>query len=452
MKFSGKFASVAVFAAFGVAAMAVADIGPFTSLGRIVRTSSSLTQGVVGVAEPVVTLQIVQPGVTTPVPIRDANGIRRIRQTKFDAVVSVSPLNQGTATFSVGGKTVGTQDLLTANGIRQPIDLSSIENLSPARLKAVIDYSQPGRPDGASNEMEVQVDTEGPLLSSVRLAGSPSADVVELILGFRSDDLDEDKAKVTANFTVARAGAGGVYEPVADGTGGVEASTVDGAVVTLKLKGPLPIGQYRVTVNDTLTDDLGNPAGQIKLHESKTQEFEFTPSVYGPSGPAIHFPEYAQRQKLAPDTNFNPGDHIETRVVRLYYNRDAHRVAQIINRDIRQLNKAGFDNARRVANQARTEADVARTRREREERDAIAVAEELRTLERQLAVAQKTANSAVQKLAQARAVQQQLDDLDSNSTQSSASTSAVQFANVAGASIIAATIINPGIANGTITG
>lgn len=455
MKFSGKFASVAVFAAFGVAAMAVADIGPFSSIGRMARTASSLSQSVVGVAEPTVTLQIVQPGVMDAVPSRNTNGIRRIRQTKFDAVVSVSQLNQGTVTFSVGGKTIGTQDLLTASGVRHPVDLSSIENLSPARLKAVVDYHQPGRPDGASKEIEVQVDTEGPLLSSVRLAGSPSADSVELILGFRADDLDSTTANNKLNFIVERAGAGDVYTAlpnVASGTTGVTNSSVDGAFVTLTIKGPLSVGKHRVRLEKTLLDDLGNPAGQINSKEDKLQQFEFTPAVYGPSGPAIHFPQYTQREPLDPNTNFNPGDHVETRVVRLYYNRDAHRVAQIINRDIRQLNKAGFDNARRVANQARTEADVARTRREGEERDAIAVAEELRSLERQVAVAQRAATIANQELAQARAVQQQIDDLDSNSTQSSPSTSPVPFVNISGASIIAATIINPGIANGTITG
>ncbi|MGZ0173035.1 MAG: hypothetical protein ACKVHE_26160 [Planctomycetales bacterium] len=182
---------------------------------------------------------------------------------------------------------------------------------------------------------------------------------------------------------------------------GVTGIEVDGSVVTLKLKGPLAIGQYRVTATALVLDKVGNAAGQINSSEEKLQQFEFTPAVYGPSGPAIHFPEYAERQKLAPDTNFNPGDHIETRVVRLYYNRDAHRVAQIINRDIRQLNKAGVNNARMAAKQARGEADAARTRREREERDAIAVAEELRTLERQLAVAQRKASSEQQELAQA---------------------------------------------------
>lgn len=53
----------------------------------------------------------------------------------------------------------------------------------------------------------------------------------------------------------------------------------------------------------------------------------------------------------------NPGDRIDTRDVRLYYFRDAHRVAEIINRNVRSLNQVGYDAAQRFAQQARETAE-----------------------------------------------------------------------------------------------
>ncbi|MFT5095130.1 MAG: hypothetical protein ACI93T_003977 [Porticoccaceae bacterium] len=440
MKFSGKFASVAIFAAFGIAAMATADIGPFSSIGQSIRTSNALTEATVGFAAPVVALEIYAPGGSAPLSA-DAHGVRQMNLVKIDALVTVTGGQNGKITFSLGGRTLKTTDLPAAGQVKEPIDLGSIENLGSARLKAVVKYKDIRFSD-SSDEIEIDVDTEGPLLSTVRLAGDPAGESVGLVLRFRRDDLDPTTAQDRTKYVVEHAGTGGAYAPIPNDGNGVLGASVTGSVVTLSLKGPLTVGQYRVTANATVLDKIGNPAGRISLSETKKQEIEFTPAVYGPSGPAIHFPEYTERQKLDPNTNFNPGDHVETRVVRLYYNRDAHRVAQIINRDIRQLNKAGVNNARTVAKQARSEADAAQGKREREEENATEVATQLRTMERQLNVKQQAAERARNKLAQVKELQQQLEELGPESDVSNADTipSSIVAATITNAKIIGATV------------
>ena len=61
----------------------------------------------------------------------------------------------------------------------------------------------------------------------------------------------------------------------------------------------------------------------------------------------------------------NPSDKVETRVARLYYYRDAHRVAQIINRKVQSHNRQGVDMARQLADKARADADAYETLRKR---------------------------------------------------------------------------------------
>ncbi|MGZ0173036.1 MAG: hypothetical protein ACKVHE_26165 [Planctomycetales bacterium] len=144
MKFSGEFASTAIFAAFGVAAMAVADIGPFSSLGQMARTSSSLSQGVVGAVTPVVTLGVQQPGNGAALPGVNVNGVQRIRQPQIDLVVTVSPEKHGKVTFKIGGQSIGGVTSLDASRLNKNIDLSSIENTGPTKLTAEVDFGEAG--------------------------------------------------------------------------------------------------------------------------------------------------------------------------------------------------------------------------------------------------------------------------------------------------------------------
>lgn len=114
--------------------------------------------------------------------------------------------------------------------------------------------------------------------------------------------------------------------------------------------------------------------------------------ITGESGPMVCFPEYTKPRQL--DPGFNPADHVETRVARLYYYRDAHRVAQIINRNVKSYNYAAVAVRRRLADKARDEADVKTDERRHYERAAEQAARDARAVEHELAQAQQDLSDA----------------------------------------------------------
>ncbi len=65
------------------------------------------------------------------------------------------------------------------------------------------------------------------------------------------------------------------------------------------------------------------------------------PGITATTGPCVPFGEYNNPRTEA--NGFNPSDKVVLRVVRLYYFRDAHRVAQIVNRKSRSYNRAAVD-------------------------------------------------------------------------------------------------------------
>src|SRR5262249_14179142 len=126
---------------------------------------------------------------------------------------------------------------------------------------------------------------------------------------------------------------------------------------------------------------LGGIAGKPKTDYSQVlfQPGEPAGGGGGKSGVVI-YPEYHEPRKVP--GGFNPSDQVQTRVSRLYYYRDARRVAQIINRDIRARNKAGSDAARLLADMARQSADEATDSRRAAERKAVQAAQESRAAEK----------------------------------------------------------------------
>ncbi len=104
----------------------------------------------------------------------------------------------------------------------------------------------------------------------------------------------------------------------------------------------------------------------------------------------MEFSPYAPpTQQVIPKEGFNPGDFVETRVAQLYYYRDAHRVAQILNRNIRSFNQAAVTQAERRAENSRYAADSATDERREKERAAVRTAEQARAEEQRLAAAQQ---------------------------------------------------------------
>ncbi len=146
------------------------------------------------------------------------------------------------------------------------------------------------------------------------------------------------------------------------------------------------------------------------------------------NGRYVIFPEYTNPR---PDSSgFNPSDHVETRVARLYYFRDAARVAQILNRKSRSYNRAAVDMRRQLADKARQAADMATDDRRAAESKAIQAAQASRNAERNLQSAQVALAAYQQKDANA---QQQIKDLKSqlsDSQKKQASAGAAPDANL----------------------
>ena len=127
------------------------------------------------------------------------------------------------------------------------------------------------------------------------------------------------------------------------------------------------------------------------------------------TGPPVEFPEYTKVREYP--EGFNPGDKVETRVVRLYYTRDAHRIAQIVNREVKSYNRATVDVRRRAADRARDDAKKATEERQRLADAALRAAQETRAAEAEVKNLQSRLGTARGEAGQAQALlgQRQID-------------------------------------------
>ena len=160
----------------------------------------------------------------------------------------------------------------------------------------------------------------------------------------------------------------------------------------------IPAGEYRLDLDPSKVKDIaGNLAKAKDVFRSL-----FSVSSSGISGEHVEFTPFAPPKKQEiPKEGFNPGDNVETRVARLFYYRDAARVAQIINRNVKSYNQAAVTIAERTAENSRDSADGATDERRERERAAVRAAERAREAEQKLADAQ-------QKLAGAQALQAEI--------------------------------------------
>lgn len=258
-------------------------------------------------------------------------------------------------------------------------------------------------------QVGVKVRTEGPTVLGATSPELGTGAAVERIVVKLTPDSRLDPRKVLNLGSYALAGLNGlsdpalsapVYDPVAD-------------TITLTVSGAKP-GSYAFSIpaGADLADEFGN---KLRAGEGAdgtvlfrtvlfTRQPDQLPSesrgVTLQTGPNVTFPEYTRFRRV-PD-GFNPSDRVETRVVRLYYSRDAHRVAQIVNRDVKSYNAATVDIRRRAADRARDEANEAVDNRRRLERAAVQAAQESRAAEAQLAADQNQAAAARVRGAEAR--------------------------------------------------
>lgn len=398
--------------------VAMADIGPFS--GRTPDRTALLTaSALTGTTTPVTSVD----GVSFPTisltrqrsdtgQIVEADGILRTNLVKPTVVVRLhnktgkSYTQPGRLVVLVNGTEASFETLydVAIDGDGQDgqyrVNLEPFQNSGEIRLSArwVVEGHAPDDPNKkrffstTSKSITVEVDTRGPSLQTIDL----DEDSNELRLKFETDSLKASGGTPPAHYIVHQLDGdlSKQVHPTADKTNKLQVDGPHGAYVILKLGSDLGAdGDYAIHISPAVTDTLGNPAGQREIRDGTpvNEEQLRRYSIFGerPTGPHVEFPDFLERQRVAADKVFNPGDSVETRVVRLYYYRDAHRVAQILNRNVQQFNKAGVDRAVRTAGQAREAAEHATDERKRAETVAIEAAGERRSVERDLRQAER---------------------------------------------------------------
>ena len=135
----------------------------------------------------------------------------------------------------------------------------------------------------------------------------------------------------------------------------------------------------------------------------------------GSKGPPVDFPQFL-------DVGRNPDDltagqqpdrfnEVIAARVELYYFRDAHRVAQIINRRVKSYNGPAVTVADQAAEQSRTKFEQERLERRQKEFDAEQAANELRVQETKLTASVGALRSVLQKKQNADQLDQELTDI-----------------------------------------
>ena len=141
----------------------------------------------------------------------------------------------------------------------------------------------------------------------------------------------------------------------------------------------VPTGSYQIDFN-----------GIKDKHDNTMANDTLRLSVAGnvPAGEPtklVEFPEFIEaRNRDGTRRRFNPADHVETRVARLFYFRDAHRVAQIINRITESYNRAAVKQADQRFQEADNDFEEAKRARQLKESEAIRLAEQTRFHESKL--------------------------------------------------------------------
>jgi hypothetical protein len=269
-------------------------------------------------------------------------------------------------------------------------------------------------PGKASNPVDVVVRTQGPKVEDVIPPDFGTAPGVNILrINFSSDDpLNATEAGKSSNYLLRRIGTAGVPDlhasavlyPTANGALSTDNSDVvfdpiqNTATLTFPTLTP-DIYQLEITgrnIHDIFGNLLEQEPGKkgadyirpLTKPATAPAATDATVNSGMPGGPAPFVPYHEFTQPREVPTGFNPSDKVETRVVRLYYYRDAYRVAQIINRDARSYNRVAVEERRRIAEQLRGQADQDTGDRQSQERTAVRAAQQSRQVEKEYAQAQ----------------------------------------------------------------
>jgi hypothetical protein len=360
--------------------------------------------------------------------------------------------NQTSLIFHGTGAKPGTTVLVTADGQPDPIAKASGAQVNTttgewwtkASDKTISDkiltenvshtarasLSQGDQTTGPSDALTFFVSTKGPKLDSASASGpGPELGLQLVAVHFTGNSLNLAQANTKENYSLQPSDSS--KSAITPGSAVYDDNT---KTVTLQFSG-LPADQYTLQIVGTgtplvtkLTDLFGNP-----ISDKTSVSVTVTPNggdvvdqIPKPEkAPNAVFPEFNNPR---PEANgFNPSDHVDTRVSRLYFFRDARRVAEIINRDLKSYNQAAVDTRRRLAEKARDKADTLTDQRRLQEIKAVHAAQGTRDVQRRLDAAQ---GSLQQNQASISSLQSQLQVL--NDEQAELEQRREQFLSAAG--------------------
>ncbi len=363
------------------------------------------------------------------------------RSTSFSDTVVAALTNDGQI-VGVSGR------LSSSSGGSWSIPL---KNLSPGDHTLRVAFARGNAIGARSAPLELTIRTTGPHVIAVdppNLGTAPG--VQKLVISFSPENpLDHESAGYVHNYLLLSSGGTGAFNRGNEIAFRPESADHVSASNTVELKfPPLPADIYQLRVNahpagaasslflkaigtnvtvhgaandsklgirdiygNYLSGNDGTPNTDYILALGNTEYAEgteFTSRRSGlPSntGPPVDYPEYTEPRQYP--GGVNPSDKVVSRVARLYYFRDAHRVAQIINRRSQSFNAQNASMSRQLADQARLFAEEQIDKRRDSEFSSVEAARLAREAENSMAVLQ-------QSLAQARGMLQQATTETSN--------------------------------------
>ncbi|QDV41018.1 hypothetical protein Enr13x_08560 [Stieleria neptunia] len=293
----------------------------------------------------------------------------------------------------------------TDSSVVGDFELRDIRNQGKVTIEVVALYDKFPRPE-LIKEFTIDVDTIGPQLVNAKIDGTNSMDGVllgpKILLAFSTNDIKKESITDTNLYRIERFSDNNSLKQVdlskSPTLQTISVLGVEKKVIQLEFD-QLNYGVYRITIpkadqsgdqdparptTPAITDEHGNVAGGSGLVGAAQEQIV---EVYPPrpAGKRVEFPEFLPTApQPITERRINPADKVETAVVRLFYFRDAHRVAQLVNRNVRSLNYAAVTQAEQRASDARDDAEQLTLQRRAAEREAARDAEDLRQSENRL--------------------------------------------------------------------
>ncbi len=357
------------------------------------------------------------PGLGTTVSVNDENSTthqylttnQRGKPILKSAISSLPDSAKGLIACKLfrNNQSISSAALVTEATVRFA-DASLVEGLN--RVEARLFVGDDQLPKVTSTNAEIDVKSDGfRILSAGPDEFGAALGVSRIQIDF-SHPIKSPSPLTSENFRLLYSETGqfaGEALPVNQTTITLEPSNKSSVTIAV---GDVKRGYYQLTVFPLgLSDFYGNEltgsdgirgGNYVKVFGGAAQlaaeAYPVIPGVSRGNAPMVEYPEFVQPRKVP--TGFNPNDKVETRVARLYFYRDAHRVAQILNRRVQSYNRQEVAVRRQLADKARQEADSRTTNRMISERAAVEAAQRTRELENQLSDTQRSLNSTLQQL------------------------------------------------------